>query len=133
MLRISKRNGVILDQDSDISFRNGLIAHSPHRGRGRGPSRQRWEGEGVSERNALTRLRAPRSGTLSRNAGEGLFAVMCYPLIGLLYSASLTCSPQAVPSPFSPASDKARCAKRRSGEAPCQCIVLGGMLTMSPG
>src|SRR6059058_3007816 len=52
---------------------------------------------------------------------------------GALYSASLTCLPQDVPSPFSPASDNARCANSRSGEAPCQCIVLGGMLTVSPG
>ena len=55
------------------------------------------------------------------------------PLAGSLYSASLTCSPQAAPWPCSPTSDSARCENRRSGEAPCQCIVSGGMLTVSPG
>ena len=55
------------------------------------------------------------------------------PVAGSLYSVSLTCVPQAVPCPCSPASDSARCANRRSGEAPCQCIVSGGMLTVSPG
>src|SRR5580704_12943495 len=55
------------------------------------------------------------------------------PLAASLYSASLTCVPQAVPCPCSPASDSARCENRRSGEAPCQCIVSGGMLTVSPG
>src|ERR1700731_4706767 len=55
------------------------------------------------------------------------------PVAGALYSASLTCSPQAVPWPCSPASDSARCANSRSGAAPCQCIVSGGMLTVSPG
>src|SRR5277367_5752763 len=54
-------------------------------------------------------------------------------LAGSLYSASLTCLPQAVPWPCSPASDSARCENRRSGEAPCQCMVSGGMLTVSPG
>src|SRR5437868_1153007 len=36
-----------------------------------GPSAQRWEGEGLSAAITLTHLRAPRSGTLSRDAGEG--------------------------------------------------------------
>ena len=40
---------------------------------------------------------------------------------------------QAVPWPCSPFSDIARCANRRSGAAPCQCIVLGGIITVSPG
>src|SRR6202011_1529540 len=51
----------------------------------------------------------------------------------VVYSASLTCAPQAVPWPCSPASDSARCANRRSGAAPCQWIVSGGILTVSPG
>jgi hypothetical protein len=55
------------------------------------------------------------------------------PQAGWLYSESLTCAPQAVPWPCSPASDSARCENRRSGEAPCQCIVSGGILTVSPG
>src|SRR5207244_6600887 len=55
------------------------------------------------------------------------------PVAGVLYSASLTCSPQAVPCPCSPASDSARFENRRSGAAPCQCIVSGGILTVSPG
>jgi hypothetical protein len=37
-----------------------------------GPSPQGWEGEGFSVIDTLTRLRASRSSTLSRGAGEGL-------------------------------------------------------------
>jgi len=48
-------------------------------------------------------------------------------------AASLTWAPQAAPWPCAPASDNARCANSRSGEAPCQCIVSGGILTVSPG
>ena len=55
------------------------------------------------------------------------------PVAASLYSASLTCVPQAAPCPCSPASDSARCENRRSGAAPCQCIVSGGILTVSPG
>ena len=45
----------------------------PHCGRGRGPARQGWEGEGhVFSGQALTRLRASRSGTLSRKRERGL-------------------------------------------------------------
>src|SRR6266446_1194652 len=62
-----------------------------------------------------------------------LFCVVQPPVAASLYSASLTCAPQAAPWPCSPASDSARCANRRSGEAPCQCIVSGGILTVSPG
>src|SRR6266849_5410759 len=47
------------------------LAPLPHRGRGRGPSRQRWEGEGLWTANTLTRLAT--LATLSRGAGEGLF------------------------------------------------------------
>src|SRR5216684_1628848 len=47
------------------------LAPLPHRGRGRGPSRQRWEGEGLWTANTLTRLAT--LATLSRDAGEGLF------------------------------------------------------------
>src|SRR4051812_8877451 len=45
------------------------VAPLPHRGRGRGLARKRWEGEGLLVAGTLTRL-ALRA-TLSRSAGEG--------------------------------------------------------------
>ncbi len=42
----------------------------------RGPSRQRWEGEGLSVTATLTRLAT--LATLSRGAGEGLLGVIDY-------------------------------------------------------
>ena len=60
---------------------------------------------------------------LAGQAGDG----------SILYSASLTCSAQSVPCPCSPFSDIARWENSRSGAAPCQCIVLGGIITVSPG
>src|SRR5216683_1864166 len=47
------------------------LAPLPHCGRGRGPSRQGWEGEGLSVATTLTRLAT--LATLSCGAGEGLF------------------------------------------------------------
>src|SRR5271165_6444484 len=67
------------------------------------------------------------------NLGPQPFGVVQPPLAASLYSASPTCPPQAAPWPCSPASDSARCENRRSGAAPCQCIVSGGILTVSPG
>src|ERR1700732_3866339 len=61
------------------------------------------------------------------------FGVVQPPLAASLHSASLTCAPQVAPWPCSPASDNARWANRRSGEAPCQCIVSGGILTVWAG
>jgi hypothetical protein len=86
---------------------------------------------GLSETGSLMTVSSSAESANYRFLSGG--AVSAPPLAASLYSASLTCVPQAVPWPYSPASDSAKCEKRRSGEAPCQCIVSGGILTVSPG
>src|SRR5205807_4653606 len=106
------------------------ITPLPHRGRGRRARRaSRVRVYRPEYPHPLSRFALRHPPPL---AGEGWGGgnALGQPLTGLVYSLSLTCSPHCVPSPFSPASDSARCAKSRSGAAPFQCILLGGMLSM---
>jgi lysophospholipid acyltransferase (LPLAT)-like uncharacterized protein len=67
-----RMNAMAREADRRVGHRPPIESSSPALREREGPGAPRWEGEGSHGGTTLTRPRAEPSGTLSRNAGEGL-------------------------------------------------------------